>query len=172
MKQIDGEKMVADFKAGLKKKNDNSVEAQPIVEEKQEINIEDLLDDLSYTWNRMEVEEFHEHMREGRFAKAKQMLRLDLQENEAQAVLEYFRKKNESKMELVEIAIEDIPLVLSDQRYLFKYGDSLYTSRLQLFREEITFYAKDFIPVEKAQQAWVINSIEVAPKPKSKTKMK
>lgn len=167
MKQLDGEKLLADFKAGLKK---NGSDVQPETKQEKEINIEDLLHDLSYTWNRMEVDSFHEYMKEGKFTKAKKMLLVDLEENEAQAVLDYFKKKNESKMELVPIEIKDIPLELSNQRYLFKYGDALYTSKVEIFREKITFFANDFIPLEKAQQAWVINSIEVAPKPKKKMK--
>lgn len=177
MKQLDTEKMLADFKEGLKKgkeSKENTMDDSSVEEaqERKEIHIEDLLDDLSYNWDRCEVDSFHEYMREGKFDKAKKMLRLDLDENNAQAVLDYFKKKNAAKMELVEIAIKDIPLVLSDQKYLFKYGSGLYTSKLEIFHDEITFYAKDFVPLKKAQQAWVINSIEVAPESKPKNKMK
>lgn len=74
----------------------------------EERTAEDIIDELSYAWSSPEAEHFHHLLEEENISEAKKMLLEYYEEDEAQIVLDHFKKKMNRKFEIVPTSIEEI----------------------------------------------------------------
>ena len=91
-------------------------------------SVEDILEDLSYSFSTPEAQGLQLLIIEKKFAKATKMLLKYTSAADAKRVIDYFHEKNTRKIELVEITIKDIVLGNEKLEYLFKIGTKVAKS--------------------------------------------
>lgn len=124
--------------------------------EKEIRDIEEILEDLSCL-ARPEVEHFQSQIKNKKHAAAKKILLEYIYEEEANRVIDYFYKMYNRKMQLIEVAVKDIPLEESKKEYLVNSGNSIYHT--YIFHRNNDYYfimEKEMLLVKKAIQVWEI----------------
>lgn len=127
-------------------------------------SVQEILDDLSYSMASPEADAIYYDMKIGDYKEARKMLKKYLDKDELDLVINFFKNKNNTKYQLVEIKASDITPNDYSANYLFKLGTSLIQSNvygpgeISSTLNEPSFYAEhDWHPIEKAQQIWRIN---------------
>jgi hypothetical protein len=128
----------------------------------QEFNIEEMeemLEDLSYSMASPPAIEMMQHIRLKEFKEAEKIL-IDerVSENNAKKLVAYLHNKISQRVELVEISLNEIELKKSKDKYLFRIGEKLIKS--SLYEREpgkfSIFTEDDVVPIEKAEQVWKV----------------
>jgi hypothetical protein len=131
-----------------------------IKEETPSQNVEDILEDLSYSMASPEAEYFHRLMADNKYTEAQSLLNEHISEEESSIVINYFKSKNNQTIELKEISLSENFKAEPEQMYLFKLGAGLYQSSIEEWHGTLAFFAQNtFQPLEKAQQIWKILNI-------------
>lgn len=132
--------------------------------ETKEINVEQLLDDLSYSWSTPEAEDFHWKIREKKFDSAKRMLeKEDLNKEEVKAIMKYFKNKFSAKKKLTEYFSFEWNDFKEGDEVLVSYGGGLHYSKLyqNLRGEGLVFYtSRESVEIHKAIQIWKVEILE------------
>jgi hypothetical protein len=120
------------------------------------MNVNEILEDLSYSWSSMEAQDFNRFLLIGKTVQAKKMLLEEIGEKEANAVMKYFKEKHDAPMDLEAINAKDI-VFNQEQQYLFKLGSMIYTSTVRMEHGKMLFFARDdYYPIDNATQIWII----------------
>jgi hypothetical protein len=125
-----------------------------------EKSVQDILEDLSYSFATPEAQELHRLIFDKKFAKAKKMLLEYISEVDAKRVIDYFHEKNTRKIQLVEITVKDIVLGNEKQQYLFKIGDQLAQSSVFKLHHDSPDYSiymsGQMFSLKQVNQVWKI----------------
>lgn len=128
-------------------------------------NIDDILEELSYSMATPEAQEFHLYIQEKKFSIAKKCLLEHTDEETASFVVNYFKKLKKENVKLVEIKVNDIPQEESSQQYIFRVGKDMYCSRIyeniraSKNQDKYGFYTSGaFLDLSKADQAWRVEN--------------
>lgn len=125
------------------------------------INVEDILDNLSYRISTPEVESFHFHLKTGNVSSAERILiENGVEPDEIQAVLLYFKNKYHSKKKFVEHFPVEYANLKDNDLVLVSYGGNVFSTSLILDRHDhlvfVDMYSHLFVNIEKANQIWKI----------------
>lgn len=133
------------------------------------VDVEKILDDLSYSWSSPEAEHFQECIKTGQDKKAEKMLKEEgLNKESVQAVMEYFKEKYTAKKVLVEVLPKDYETLKENDIVLVSYGSILFSTRVS--HEErytdhkgLCFFDKEayhYVPLTKATQVWKVEVVK------------
>lgn len=131
----------------------------------QTVDVENILEDLSYSWSSPEAQDFQEKIKQGKDKSAEKMLKLSgLNKEEVKAVMEYYKEKYTAKKVLVEILPNDYDSLNERDIVLVSYGSILFSTLIS--KEEdythhkgVCFFDKQayqYVPLRKAAQVWKV----------------
>lgn len=121
-------------------------------------NIEDILEDLSYSMASPEAKHFQNLLTNKKFPEAKELLLEHIGEDEATAVINHLTTALKKRMVLVEINAADIPLVEDDQNYLVRFGAELIPTYLSKDQKGYYYFSTNLgrFYIDKVEQVWKI----------------
>ena len=118
----------------------------------------ELIDDLSYSLATPEAQDMISLIERNNLRPVYEMLDRYLKKEEIEIVIKHFRDQVETNIELIEISVSDIPLVDSDQLYIFRVGLQV-TSTTGIYDFDGTFKfctQNGFKKLDEAQQVWKV----------------
>ena len=122
--------------------------------------VEEILEELSYSFATPEAQELHRLIFDKKFAKAKKMLLKYISPEDSKRVIDYFHQKNTKKIELIEINVKDIVLGNEKQQYLFKVGSQLAQSPVFKLHHDSTDYSifmgGEMFSLKQVTQVWKV----------------
>lgn len=131
-----------------------------------EIDVDQILEDLSYSWATPEAQHFHSLIKENKKSTAKNMLRKEnLSEAQIKAVMNYFSKQLQEKKKLIEYFSYEFDNFSVDDDILVSYGGDIFSSKVYrddtrvVFHNTSCFFDKNsisWVPLSKAKQIWKI----------------
>lgn len=133
------------------------------------VDIENILEDLSYSWSSPEAQDFQEKIKQGKDKSAEKMLKESgLSKEEVKAVMAYFKGKYTAKKVLVELLPKEYDSLTERDVVLVSYGSILFSTRIS--KEErytdnkgVCFFDKEayqYVPMSKAAQVWKIEVVK------------
>lgn len=135
----------------------------------KEINVYEILEDLSYSWSSPEAKDFQEKVKQEKYKSAEKMLKNEgLGKKEVEAVMNYFKEKYHAKKVLVEILPQDYETLQNRDNVLVSYGNVLSSTTISN-EEDYThhkgncFFDKDayhYVPLKQATQVWKIEVVK------------
>ena len=131
--------------------------------EAKEINVEQLLDDLSYSWSTPEAEDFNYKIKASEFDSAQIMLEKEgLNKEEIKAIMKYFKDKFCAKRKLTEYLSSEWDNFKEGDEVLISYGGGLHYSILYKnpYGEGLVFYVRESVEIHKAIQIWKVEILE------------
>ena len=121
------------------------------------VDIEQILDDLSYSFSTPEAVELHSYIADKKFNKAKKILLDHTDIETAQRIIEHIHIKNTKKIIFEEIDMVSLNVNDLEQKYLFSYGGELYSGKLYSGKNGLWFWANSsMIDLNKVNQIWKI----------------
>lgn len=136
----------------------------------KKIDVDEILEDLSYSWSSPEAKDFQEKVKQEKYKSAEKMLKDEgLNKKEVEAVMNYFKEKYHAKKVLVEILPQDYDTLKDKDNVLVSYGNILFSTTISN-EENYThykgncFFDKDayhFVPLKQATQVWKIELVKV-----------
>lgn len=135
--------------------------------EVQIVTIEDVLEELSYSWSQPEADDFNNKFKNKDYSSAKKMLKNEgFSEEKIKMVMDYFKEKLDAKKKLVEYFSFEYEHLNEDDNLLIAYGGTIIATQINknekyTYRKESCFYDSrgGFIPLSNATQVWKVVTI-------------
>lgn len=136
--------------------------------EEQVLDIEEILEDLSYSWSTPEAQDFHHKVRNKKYTSAKKMLEKEgLSKEQVEVVIKYFKNQFSSKRKLIEYFPSEYENLTTKDELLVSYGGTITATviskeeRYTGFQENCFYYREEgFVPLKNAIQVWKVEKIE------------
>jgi hypothetical protein len=130
-----------------------------------EQTVEDIIDDLSYSWSSPEATHFHQLIKTKEIKDAQSMLEKEkLSSNQVKMVMDYFDQQYHQEKQLVEILLPNYDKIDNGTSIVVSYGGAIFQSQvihntnLTLGRTGQCFYDKygSYTAIDHAVQIWAI----------------
>lgn len=130
--------------------------------------VQDLIDDLGYTWSQCEADQFSYYMKTKDIDSAQTMLKKEgYNDEEIKSVIDYLVQKINGKKFLVECKNYD--LLEIEDKVLISYGGHIFQTRIVVqminnlskkcfFNHSENMMGDYYVPVENAVQIWEIKN--------------
>lgn len=144
---------------------------EQIEQNKNEVEVLDvnqLLEDLSYSWATPEAQDFHYKVRNKNYTSAKKMLAKEgLSKAQIDVIIKYFKNQFTAKRKLIEYYPSEYENLTEKDELLVSYGGTIIATgvrkeeRYTRYKGNCFYYTGEgYVPLEKAIQVWKVEIIE------------
>lgn len=136
--------------------------------ETEVLDVNQLLEDLSYSWSTPEAQDFHYKVRNKSYTNAKRMLEKEgLSKEQVDVIIKYFKNQFSAKRKLIEYSPFEFENFTETDNLLVSYGGTIFATGVRK-EEKYTGYkgncfyhsGEGYVPLEKAIQVWKVEIIE------------
>lgn len=128
------------------------------------LDVQEIIEELSYSWSTPEAQHYHELVRNKKYAQAQKMLaKEDLDKESVDLVMNYFKQQMHGKKKLVEYYPSEYENLTEKDNILVSYGGTMTPTQISNMNDSrgtcFYFSGEGFVPVKKAIQIWKVEII-------------